>query len=368
MADQIITSATSAVTSELTRILFSGLVGRLETRQAAAAADKKLRRLELLLIKVHSAVEASEKQPVENSWLLKWRDKFKEAAAEGDEVLAGFGQPATNSAPAAGDAQQQEHSSPAASAPATTTGAASSSARNAPSSGMVYGIRGASNEDIERLNSAVEKLEELSPEIGDFIKLLKVEILALEAKSTEKTERTADTERKRFEILALGSKSTRKRPRVAATKGRRPASFPSPCNLETKVSVPSMMRHCATAVMNQTATEQEERNTLSDRLEKAYATICRTVDLADGRDLRGHEWLAHWASIVREAKGQGRAVLDAFRERRSGGAGAACEQIAECDGEEHSDFSELGRFVCGMESLAEEVHYFVDLASLCPSY
>ncbi|CAN6249182.1 unnamed protein product [Urochloa humidicola] len=123
------------------------------------------------------------------------------------------------------------------------------------------------------------------------------------------------------------------------------------------------------AVMNQTVTEEEkERNTLSDRLEKAYATICRTVDLADGRDLRGHEWLAHWASILREAKGQGRAILGAISERRRGVA-AASEQAAESDGDrEDPEFSELGRFVCGIESLAGEVDYFVGLASLCPSY
>ncbi|CAO2042804.1 unnamed protein product [Urochloa humidicola] len=75
MADQIVTAATSAVTGELAKILFSSLAGRLVDRQAAtAAADKKLRRLELLLIKVHSAVEASEKQPIGNAWLLKWSE------------------------------------------------------------------------------------------------------------------------------------------------------------------------------------------------------------------------------------------------------------------------------------------------------
>ncbi|CAN6228655.1 unnamed protein product [Urochloa humidicola] len=346
MAEQIVSSAASAVTGELAKILFSGFAGRLVDKQAAAAAaDKKLRRLELLLIKVHSAVEASEKHAIENAWLVKWRDKFKEAAAEGDEVLTGFGQPA------AGAAQQQEHSSCAASAPATTTGA-SSSARNAPSS-MVYCIRGASSEDIERLNSAVEKLEELSPEIGDFIKLLKVEILALESKS-------AATKRKGSELTASTNLGMR---RAKSTSIGNSDRIVLQSGMKASVSMP-------------TETE-EERNTLSDRyhllgmmFEQAYATICWAVNLTAGRDLRGHEWLAHWGSIVREAKGQGRAVLDAFRERRSrsGGAGAACEQAAECNGEEDSDFSELGRFVCGMESLAEEVHYFVDLASLCPSY
>ncbi|CAN6268353.1 unnamed protein product [Urochloa humidicola] len=356
MAEQIITSATSAVTGELTRILFSGLVGRLETRQAAADDDKKLRRLELLLIKVHSAVEASEKHPIENAWLLKWRDKFKEAAAEGGEVLAGFGQPATNSAEVDDNAQvqQEQHSSSATSAPATTTGGASSSARNAPSPGMVYCIRGASSEDIERMNSAVEKLEELSPEIRDFIKLLKVEILALESKS-------AGTKRKGSELWDSTNFGMRMEKSSSIFN-----SIPIERRVEMKASVPSLMLGMPTEI------EEEERNTLSDRLKQAYAAICVAVGLANGLDLKGHEWLAHWASILREAEGQGRAVLGAFSERRGGGtiARAACEQATECDGGDRKDpeLSELGRFVCGMESLAAEVDYFVGLVGLCPSY
>ncbi|CAL5016194.1 unnamed protein product [Urochloa decumbens] len=341
MAEQIVSSATSAVTSELARIFFSGIVGRLDNRQAA---DKKLRRLELLLIKVHSAVEASEKHPIENAWLLKWRDTLKVAAAEGDEVLAGFGQPATNPAPAAGDAQQQqEHSSSAAPAPATTTGAASSSARNAPPpSGMAYSIRGASSEDIERLNSAVEKLEELSPEIGDFLKLHKVEVLAL---TTRKRKRLPETDSAMRMHASLDSIESARRPMVN--------------NVEDSEN----KRTETTAATNQTAPQEEEPSTLLDRLDKAYATICWSVDLANGRDLRDNRWLARWASILVEAKEQGCAVLGAISARR-GAAGAACEEGEECDGDRED--SELGRFVCGMESLAGEADYFLGLALLCP--
>lgn len=55
-------------------------------RQAATAG------LEILLIKIHSAVDAAEKHDVENAWLLQWRDKLKEAAAAGDEVFASLKQ------------------------------------------------------------------------------------------------------------------------------------------------------------------------------------------------------------------------------------------------------------------------------------
>ena len=74
------------MTGELTRVLFSGLMGKLDRKDAAAAADKKLRRLNMLLIKINSAVEASEKHAIgNNASLVKWRDRLKEATAEGSE-------------------------------------------------------------------------------------------------------------------------------------------------------------------------------------------------------------------------------------------------------------------------------------------
>jgi hypothetical protein len=103
------------VTGELVRILLARLAGRLN--RPAAAADKKLRRLELLLYKVHSAVEVSEKHTIENAWLLKWRDTLKEAAAEGDEVLAAF-------------KERQRASTDAVGGPATTTTPATSRTRS----------------------------------------------------------------------------------------------------------------------------------------------------------------------------------------------------------------------------------------------
>ncbi|CAL5068623.1 unnamed protein product [Urochloa decumbens] len=369
MAEHIVSSATSAVTGELAKILFSGLVGRLDNRQAAAAAaNKKLRRLELLLIKVHSAVEASEKHPIENAWLLKWRDTLKEAAAEGDEVLAGFRQRHRASLDAAqpesGDdahRQQEQQDRPSSSFSATASAA--------PPSSLAQGTRGAtkarlfsSDEDMERLNSAVERLEELSPEIGTYLKLLKLEILTPEQKSTESTERTMVAKRKRPSASSWDGSSFKLFGwSLNAVKAGNGALLPAPNMNEEQGSEES----CRKTPMDQTveATQkEEERSTLVDRLEEAFATICKTVDLADGRDLSEHKWLAYWASILREAKSQGRAVLGGIGARR--GAGAGEEVVARCDEQD----SELGRFVCGVESLAGEADYFTGLACLCPSY
>ena len=107
------------------------------TLQAVAVStDKKLRRLgrlNLLLIQVRSAVEVSEKHAIENAWLIKWRDRLKEAAAEGDEacsLASAFRkrQRATDAVQGLGDDahQQQEQDKPSSSSsptvsPATTT-------------------------------------------------------------------------------------------------------------------------------------------------------------------------------------------------------------------------------------------------------
>lgn len=72
---------TSAAASELTSRVFSGLIQRYGKD---AATSEKLQRLEVLPIKIHSAIEASEKRTIENSWLLRWRDKLKEASLQGD--------------------------------------------------------------------------------------------------------------------------------------------------------------------------------------------------------------------------------------------------------------------------------------------
>ncbi|CAN6228654.1 unnamed protein product [Urochloa humidicola] len=372
MADQIVTAATSAVTGELAKILFSSLAGRLVDRQAAtAAADKKLRRLELLLIKVHSAVEASEKQPIGNAWLLKWRDKLKEAATEGDEVLAGFRQRAGMDADAQGDQlpgddahrqQEQEQDQPSSSSSVAPSGLAQQGTRGATKPRVFW-----SDEDMEKLNSAVERLEELSPEIGMFVKLLKIEILTPE-------------QRRSRENTGSMMVAKRKRPSAASSENNGSSFKLFGCKLEAGfgggaiiMAPPSKSEEgseesCRKTPMDHqtveattTQEEEEERSTLVDRLEEAFATICKTVEFADGRDLRGHEWLAYWASILREAKWQGCAVLGVISAR---GGAAAGEEVARCDDHDQDD-SEFGRLVCGMESLAGEADYFAGLVCLC---
>jgi lysyl-tRNA synthetase class II len=177
-----VNSVTLAMTGELTSRVFSKLIHRYGED---AATSEKLQRLEMLLIKTHSAAEASEKRILENSWLLQWRDKLKEAASQGDKVLARFLQKVSDaqaSSSANANQQQGEAASSSDVAPATVVRVLSF-ARNS-LSGIVEGIRStgktlfaSGDDDMERLNKILAKLEKLSPGIAEFIRLLHLEAL-----------------------------------------------------------------------------------------------------------------------------------------------------------------------------------------------
>ena len=181
-AEQTINSVASAVTSELTGRALSGLIGKFGKQ---ATVDVKLQRLEMLLIKIHGAVEASEKHAVENTWLIRWRDKLKDATSEGDQVLVSFRtragdadtQAAAGNADKPHDGASSSTTSTASPATATATGTALSFTRIA-LSGMAQGIHSArmmlfpsEDEGMERLNATLEKLGQLSADIGDFVRL-----------------------------------------------------------------------------------------------------------------------------------------------------------------------------------------------------
>uniref|UniRef100_M8CWY1 Disease resistance N-terminal domain-containing protein n=1 Tax=Aegilops tauschii TaxID=37682 RepID=M8CWY1_AEGTA len=121
MAEYAVNSMANAVTNELISRVFSGLV---QKYGKDAATSEKLQRLEMLLIKINSTIEMSEKRTMESTSLLQWRDKLKEAASEGDEVLSSFPQrpkdaQATSNANN-GNQQQGEAVSSSAVAPAPT--------------------------------------------------------------------------------------------------------------------------------------------------------------------------------------------------------------------------------------------------------
>ncbi|CAN6280781.1 unnamed protein product [Urochloa humidicola] len=143
-----------------------------------ASAREKLQRLEMLLIKIHAALEVSKKHAAvgRNSRLVQCRDALKEAASEGDEALAFFTRRAVTVTRSSNEELGDAASSPAAGSLFFTWSALSPA--------MAWRVRDSSknilfsgDDDTKRLDTVVEKLEQLSPDVEEFIRLLQLEIL-----------------------------------------------------------------------------------------------------------------------------------------------------------------------------------------------
>ena len=91
-------------------------------------------------------------------------------------------------------------------------------------------------------------------------------------------------------------------------------------------------------VVEGAAQEEEERGTLADMLDEAFAAICRTVELADGRDLSersrvvaGVLRLPFHPVILREAKARGKAAQSSRPSARAVAVDAGRTEVAaEC--------------------------------------
>jgi hypothetical protein len=176
-------------------------------------------------------------------------------------------------------------------------------------------------EDMERLNNAVERLEDLSSDISIFIKLLKLEILAPALTFAE-------------DVGFKRSRWSWSRPAYCRTGDDSPSfkTFDSKICAVAELAGAGRQIHMGPTAAA-AAQAAGEGSTLLGRLQEAVATICRIVELADGRDLSGYEWLAYWAYILREAKCQGCAVLGAI----STVAVAVDEvEVARCDDNQDS--------------------------------
>ncbi|CAL4936780.1 unnamed protein product [Urochloa decumbens] len=163
------------------------------TGDGQATAHAKLQRLEMLLVRIHAAVEVSEKHAAA---VQCRRDALKEATSEGDEALAFFRQRAMDDArdtknsneELGDDASSSTEAAAAAGALFFTRSALSSSAT---AQGDSTNVLFSGDYDTKRLlNTVVEKLEQLAPDVEEFIRLLQLEILP-------KIEQTWPTTKKR---------------------------------------------------------------------------------------------------------------------------------------------------------------------------
>ncbi|XP_073007505.1 disease resistance protein RGA2-like [Typha latifolia] len=147
----------SAIVGELVNRTASFLVGNYEMQ---AGVKDKLERLEELLIKIQSAVEAAEGRQIKNTWLLRWLRRLKDAAYQADDVLDTF------------EYQILEQKA---------NGDEVSSSLAASSTNVAKRMRTAArslfscDEDVKELSSVVENLERIAAGVGDFVQLLQLD-------------------------------------------------------------------------------------------------------------------------------------------------------------------------------------------------
>lgn len=271
-AKEVVGCITTAVTNAAADMAVSKLVDNLSMQMPVA---EKLQRLEILLIEIHSAVEATEKHIVKNTWLLQWRDKLKEAASAGDEVLASFKQRAM-------DVQQTTSNGAFASSSTSAANTGALSFTRNTLSGIVQGVRSASkifsgNEDLKVLSNAVKNLEQLSP--GKFTRLLQIEISPkAEQRPTEKVDKRNAKKKSFKRRVSTGSGS------------RRAEQTTSPLDY-----------HIITVV-----TLDERRGKLIvSQLKKTLAEISEFIHEANCRNLRDLQWPVSWAETLRDDTLQG---------------------------------------------------------------
>ncbi|EAY92376.1 hypothetical protein OsI_14106 [Oryza sativa Indica Group] len=347
MAEEVIGSITTAVTAVVADRAVSKI---LENFNQQTATAEKLQRLEMLLIKIHSTIEVSEKRAIKSAALIQWQDKLKEAASRGEEVLHSFQQREADVDEATGQnasdhQQQQEEGSSSSSVPATAL-----SFKRKALSGMAQRVITiaialfSSDEEVKKLNGAVEALEKESANIGEFIALLQLEA------SPNPKRRRSQMSSNNMEGLSFrlqeGDANTRFLHQHSAWRPRK--------NFVQQIEHNSQI---ATAPDEKAALAHNFFSVVlgSERLQQALVDIGESVEIVPVLDIRRMEWLARWADVLKETERQGYGVLDAVR-------AIADKEIMECD----LEIDQLRSFVHSMESLAEDMEYFDSLVNLCP--
>ncbi|KAF7025198.1 hypothetical protein CFC21_037422 [Triticum aestivum] len=158
------------------------------------ATNDKLCKLDMLCIKINSAVEASKKHRITGTYLLKWQEKLKEAGIEGDEVLFDFRWRALT------EARNKINQNIGTLGPLTYTKIVVSSIVNYFQNATKLLL--SANKDVQKLNSTVEMLEKLSADNGAFLRLLELQVLAVEEHAPAKRKRNQRCWRSHRQIMS----------------------------------------------------------------------------------------------------------------------------------------------------------------------
>ncbi|KAG0546920.1 hypothetical protein BDA96_01G034900 [Sorghum bicolor] len=303
MAKQAAGAVATAVIAGIADRALTTVIRKLRSGSRPAATDEKLQRLETLVLKLRSVIQVSEKHAIKSSSLLEWRDRLRESAAEAGAVVHDFQRRAREDGGEAAAAS----TSASASAPGQQQPAGALYFTRSALSGMAQRVRDvtrrlfSTDEDMKKLDGALEKMERLSPDMTQFLLTLQLEV------SPKRRRRSAPTRPPRLVMNAaecMQLKVKRKWMEEDQPDGSRKAATSS----ETETT------QLASAAADEAWEDRErEARMLAGSLQMTLlATECY-IRCMDNRDMGGLEWLAEWASVIREAVERGKAVLQTLR-------------------------------------------------------
>ncbi|KAL6894360.1 hypothetical protein ACP4OV_008458 [Aristida adscensionis] len=335
--------AISAVAGELAGRAVSGLIGMFRKQETT---DEKLQRLEMLVHRIRSAVKTSEKHDVKNDSLLQWRDKLKEAATEGEQVLAVFRQRATDAR--ALPLQQQGGASSSSSSGTPPVPSALAFTMNA-LRGMATKTLFQSDEDTLKLNAAVEKLEKQSPHVWEFIELLQLEILP-------KMANRRPNKRKRPQVLTTHSIGS---PVIHISSSGGELVNMGQMGMEAKwrkihCQIPDIATH--TSEYN----EYQLWFALWRRLMLSMNRIGWAVKMAADRDM-DDLGIVQWAAVLKKAFQRGKVLHSSIYHYI-----VRCYRYNDQAAQFPHGMDEVDGLMCSLEILARDVEYFGSLLVLCP--
>lgn len=313
----------ATVIGEITGKVASKVINTISRRQSV---DEKLQRLEMLVIKLRGTVEVSEMLGTETVSLLQWRDKLKEAASKGNQVLLSFQRRAADGGMAAAEGSEEHQGGgrsvilvrnillamdrgvrKAATALLSYSECAASYTRNT-LVGMARGVRSATtaflscSEGVVKLNSTVDKLEKTCANIGEFISL-------------------HHAEASRAKVVCSPANGNRRAGGNEISTGLQDSIESGGVNgngKKNESNKKNQQRGQAAVMLKGSLEEQPAVMSMAARrLQDALAEISRAVAEADHQGLTNLEWLAELADVLREDRRVGSETIGIGREKEN---------------------------------------------------
>jgi hypothetical protein len=154
------------------------------------------------------------------------------------------------------------------------------------------------DEDMKKLDGALEKMERLSPDITQFLLTLQLEV-------SPKRRRYAPTS----PPTLVNAERMQLKVKMKWMRDDQP-------DVSRKALTSSETMQLASAADEAREDREREARMLAGKLQMTLLiteVYIGSVERTENRDMGGLEWLAEWASVIREAVERGKAVLQTLR-------------------------------------------------------